>query len=44
MNSIAQRKLENLDEWSDDVDMIMEGLSNPHKINVLLQQSKAKKL
>ena len=32
----------NLDEWSDDVDMFMEGLSNPHKLEELWQQSKAK--
>ena len=35
---------DNLDEWSDDIDMFMEGLSNPHKLEELWQQSKAKKL
>ena len=26
---------DNLDDWSEDVDMFMEGLSNPHKLEEL---------
>ena len=36
--------LDNFDEWSDEVDMFMEVLSNPYKLEELWQQSKAKKL
>ena len=36
--------LDNLDEWSDEVDMFMEVLSNPYKLEELWQQSMAKKL
>ena len=35
--------MDDLDEWSDDIDLFMEGLCNPHKIDKLWQQSKAKK-
>ena len=31
-------------EWSDDIDLFMEGLSNPDKIEGHWEQSKAKKL
>jgi hypothetical protein len=31
-------------EWSHDIDLFMEGLSNPDKLEVLWEQSKAKKL
>ena len=31
-------------EWSDDIDLFMEGLSNPDKLKELWEQSKAKKL
>ena len=30
-------------EWSDDIDLFMEGLSNPDKLEELWEQSKAKK-
>jgi len=33
-----------LEEWSDDIDMFIEGLSNPHKLKELWEQSKVKKL
>ena len=29
------KEFNNLDEWSDDIDMFMERLSKPHKINEL---------
>ena len=31
-------------EWSDDIDLFLEGLSNPDKLEELWEQSKAKKL
>jgi len=31
-------------EWSDDIDLFMEGLSNPDKLEELWEQSKDKKL
>ena len=31
-------------EWSNDIDLFMEGLSNPDKLEGLWEQSKAKKL
>ena len=33
-----------LAEWSNDIDLFMEGLSNPDKLEALWEQSKAKKL
>ena len=33
-----------LAEWSDDIDLFMEGLSNPDNLEGLWEQSKAKKL
>ena len=33
-----------LAEWSNDIDLFMEGLSNPNKLEALWKQSKAKKL
>jgi hypothetical protein len=33
-----------LAEWSHDIDLFMEGLSNPEKLEALWEQSKAKKL
>ena len=30
---------DDLDDWTDDIDLFMEGLSNPHKIYELRQQS-----
>lgn len=35
---------DDLDDWTDDVDLFMEGLCNPDKIDELWQQSKAKRL
>jgi len=35
---------DDLDDWTDDIDLFMEGLCNPHKIDELWQQSKAKKM
>ena len=35
---------DDLEEWSDDIDLFIEGLCNPHMIEELQQQSKAKKL
>ena len=34
---------DDLNEWSDDIDLFMEGLSNPDKIEELWEKSKAKK-
>ena len=31
-------------EWSNDIDLFMEGLTNPNKLEILWEQSKAKKL
>ena len=31
-------------EWSDDINLFMEGLSNPDKLEELWEESKAKKL
>ena len=31
-------------EWSNDIDLFMEGLTNPNKLETLWEQSKAKKL
>ena len=31
-------------KWSDDIDLFMDGLSNPDKLEELWEQSKAKKL
>ena len=33
-----------LAEWSHDIDLFMEGLTNPDKLETLWEQSKAKKL
>ena len=33
-----------LAEWSHDIDLFMEGLTNPDKLEALWEQSKAKKL
>jgi len=33
-----------LADWSHDIDLFMEGLSNPDKLEALWKQSKAKKL
>ena len=33
-----------LAEWSNDIDLFMEGLTNPDKLETLWEQSKAKKL
>ena len=33
-----------LAEWSNDIDLLMEGLTNPDKLETLWEQSKAKKL
>ena len=33
-----------LAEWSHDIDLFMEGLNNPDRLEALLEQSKAKKL
>jgi len=33
-----------LAEWSHDIDLFMEGLTNPNKLETLWEQSKAKKL
>ena len=33
-----------LAEWSNDIDLFMEGLTNPNKLETLWEQSKAKKL
>ena len=33
-----------LTEWSNDIDLFMEGLSNPDKLEALWEQSKMKKL
>ena len=34
---------DDLNDWSDDIDLFMEGLSNPDKIEELWEKSKAKK-
>jgi hypothetical protein len=34
---------DDLDDWSDDIDLFMEGLSNPNKIDKLWEKSKARK-
>ena len=34
---------DDLNGWSDDIDLFMEGLSNPDKIEELWEKSKAKK-
>ena len=33
-----------LAEWSHDIDLFMEGLNNPHKLEAFWEQSKGKKL
>jgi len=33
-----------LAEWSHDIDLFMEGLTNPNKLEALWEQSKVKKL
>src|SRR6185503_11429312 len=33
-----------LAEWSHDIDLFMEGLNNPHKLEAFWERSKAKKL
>ena len=35
---------DDLQEWSDDIDLFVEGLSNPDKIEELWEKSQAKKL
>jgi len=35
---------DDLAEWSNDIDLFMEGLSNPDKLEEIWEQSKAKKL
>ena len=35
---------DDLDDWSDDVDLFMERLCNPHMIDKLWKKSKAKKM